>query len=255
MAYYREVVKTGNVIEVRKTISYVESAKGRKRAKKLNPTLKAVAKNNERSAERKLRWLINTNFTPEDYHLTLTYQGKPPEPEEARKELEKFLRKLRREYQKQGKDLKYIAVTEYKAKRIHHHLIINQIELSAITKAWKHGRPKLVPLDDTGQYDHLASYLIKETSKTFKTEEGTGGKRWNQSRNLKPYDELKREKIRAKEWRKEPTAFKGYMLEKDKVVNFSYTVEGQCYESQQYSMVRIPEIDIGGRKKCRKRQT
>ena len=85
MAYYREICKTGNVIEVRKTISYVESAKGKKRAKKLHPTLRAVAKNNERSAERKLRRLINTNFGPDDLHITLTYKDEPPDPEKAKK--------------------------------------------------------------------------------------------------------------------------------------------------------------------------
>lgn len=255
MAYYREICKTGNVIEVRKTISYVESAKGKKRAKKLHPTLKAVAKNNERSAERTLRRRINTNFGPDDLHITLTYKDEPPDPEAAKKEIEKFLRRLRREFRKQGRELKYIWVTEYQKKKIHHHLIINRIDYAIVRKLWEYGRIRFVPLENDGQYDKLASYLIKETSKTFKTEKGAGGKRWNQSRNLKPYDELKREKIRAKEWRKEPVPFKGYMLEKDKVINFQWTIDGQYFETQEYSMVRIPELDIGRKKKCRKRQT
>lgn len=257
MAYYREICKTGNVIEIRKTISYVESAKGRKRAKKLHPTLKAVAKNNERSAVRTLRRRINTNFGPDDLHITLTYgaKGKGPDPATAKKDVEKLLRRLRRVFRKQGKELKYIWVTEFQKNKIHHHLIINRIDYAIVRKLWEHGRIRFVALENDGQYDKLANYLIKETSKTFKTEEGAGGKRWNQSRNLKPYDDLKREKIPAKEWRKEPVPFKGYKLERDKVINFQWTVDGQYFETQEYSMVRIPELDIGGKKRCRKKQT
>ena len=50
---------------------------------------------------------------------------------------------------------------------------------------WTHGRPKVNPLDDTGNYRELAEYLIKETSKTFAEAAGPYKKRWNQSKNLR----------------------------------------------------------------------
>ncbi len=46
-----------------------------------------------------------------------------------------------------GADLKYINVTEYKNKAIHHHLLINHIEGQDVSKMvrrlWKFGRPDL----------------------------------------------------------------------------------------------------------------
>ena len=66
-----------------------------------------------------------------------------------------------------------------KIKAIHHHIIINHIEGHDVSKVvrtlWKFGRPGFKYLDGSGQYKDLASYLIKETSKTFKEMmEGTG---------------------------------------------------------------------------------
>lgn len=66
------------------------AGKNKNREKRENPTPEAVARYNEKMAEKKLRLLLNTNFGPEDFHLVLTYQGTPPGREEAKRELENY---------------------------------------------------------------------------------------------------------------------------------------------------------------------
>ena len=91
---------------------------------------------NRRQARRDLERLMNANFKPGDWHVVLTYRKEiRPSPEEARKELENFLARLRRRYRKFGFDLKYIVATEYVSKHIHHHLVVNNVNTGTETTA------------------------------------------------------------------------------------------------------------------------
>lgn len=84
-------------------------------------------------------------------------------------------------------DLKYMAVFEYKKPkrnqksiRMHHHIVINDMDRDEVEKIWKKGRANADRLkaDDTG-YEALARYMTKDPQ---------GNKRWMQSRNLKQPD-------------------------------------------------------------------
>lgn len=237
MPYIKEIAITGKVKEVCKKYSARYGRKDIARSQNVNITPEDVKKVNQRNAETKLRRLINTNFGYNDIHLVLTYRkGERPTPQESKKYLEKFLRDLRKLYRQYGIELKYISVTEYKNKAIHHHLVINSFDMREITPLWPYGRARPTFLDDTGQYGQLASYLIKETSKTFELEDAPYGKRWNQSRNLKKPD-IKTTVINRNSWRKEPKPDKGYYLEKDKT--FSGVSEITGYKYQFYSMVLL----------------
>ena len=139
---------------------------------------------NRRQARRKLERLINANFRPGDWHITLTYRGKAsPSPEVAKKELTNFLERLRNRFRKFGYELKYIVATEYVAKHIHHHMIVNNINTGSETtadmvrKLWTQngpeairGNPKYVQLYDTGEYSQLADYLIERDREKLQTE-------------------------------------------------------------------------------------
>ena len=240
MPYIQETAICGDVIEVRKINAAVISAKGKGRSQRKAKTSKAKQKINEKNAERTLRQLINTNFHPGDLFVTLTYRGDPPDPEEAKKELANFLRRMAREYKKAGTELKYVAVTEYKAKRIHHHLVMNRIDVQTISNQWKRGRPDFKVLDQSGDYAQLASYLIKETARTFKKNPDAQGKRWQRSRNLqKP--KITRKIISAAGFRKEPRAFKGYLLDKMSVLFNQWAIGQLIYEYQEYRMIKIKE--------------
>ena len=247
MAYIKEICRTGEVIEIRKTKSY-RYGKRIPRGKNVNKTPEDVKKVNGRYAEMKLRRLINTNFGHKDLFLTLTYRGKPPTKEEAKKHLARFLRILRKHCKAAGIELKYITVTEYQGKRIHHHVVMNKVDAAIIPDAWSHGRPDIKYLDNSGQYAELASYLIKETAKTFKTDRSAAGKRWNQSKNLRPYDELKRSTVKANDWQQDPKPLKGYEIEKEYTKNGVFEREGRIYPYQFYSMVRRRSRDEHNRK-------
>ena len=105
-----------------------EDRKSTQREPVKKKTPEEIREANKRQAARKLERLMNANFRPGDWHITLTYRKEiRPSPEEAREELKKFLGCLRRRYRKAGHELKYIVATEYRSKHIHHHLVVNAI--------------------------------------------------------------------------------------------------------------------------------
>lgn len=232
MPYIIKEYRAGHTIEIYKTYS-ARYGKHLPRSPNSNPTPEAVKRNNERLAEMKLRLLLNANFKKGDLHLTLTYK-EPQEPQQAKTQLEKFLRVMRRTYKAQDMELKYIAVTEYLNVRIHHHVIVNSIDFRIIQEIWQCGLVRPVCLYDD-DFAKLAAYLIKETKKTFREPDAPSRKRWNQSRNLiqpKPIIKV----VSASKWRNEPKARKGYNLLTDSIVN-DVSIFGIPY--QHYRMVAI----------------
>lgn len=137
--YYRDTIIAGRtkLIALRAvTRTYI---KGEKRKPKMNPTPEAVARTNFRNAVKMLTAKLNHNFVPGDYHLTLTYE-KVKAPADAKKCLDNFIRKVRSACKKEGVVLKWVAVTEYKQHRIHHHLVISGIDVDTLDRCWKYGR-------------------------------------------------------------------------------------------------------------------
>lgn len=242
MAYYKKTVRCGAVIEVYKYQRPNRRPDAEKpRAPKSKPTPEQVAEVNERNAEMYLRWRMNANFGPGDLHVVLTYRrGTRPTPEEARAHLERFLRKLRAACRQRGQEFKYISVTEWKGRAIHHHLVCSGCDAAMISALWcgdgSHGHIHATPLDASGQYKDLAAYLIKETARTFREGRGAYRKRWNESKNLiHPKPEI--EKIKARGWREAPTPIKGYVIEPETVETGINAVSG--LEWQRYTMRRI----------------
>lgn len=213
--YTKKEYHCKGLIEVEMYRSGNYGAPGRKRAKKKKATPDEIRAANERTAKKKLRRLINTNFEQGDIHLILTYKKElRPTPEESRKIIRNFRDKLARRYKSHGKVFKWILVTEYKNKAIHHHMIVNSPDgydpSKDIAAIWTRGRPKETRLDDSGNYSQLADYLIKETEKTFREEESPMKARYSHSRNLKE-PKVRKKTIRAKSWGKISIP-KGYVL-------------------------------------------
>lgn len=208
----REICIAGAVIDV---IIKASMRRGGKRKSKSNPTPDAVQKNNDRYALRTLTRLINMNFFPGDFHTTLTY-ATVVSAEEAKHQLGLFIERMRREYKKQGKELYYIAVTEFKNHRIHHHIVMNYIDSKIIDKQWKHGHIWLSTLDRSRNYKDLAEYLIKETQQTFREPGNSTKRRWKPSRNLKR-PVVKKEWVDIRNLFADPKPFKGYEIDWDTV--------------------------------------
>lgn len=238
--YFKTTIKAGKTIEVYKSFRKRTGVIERGDRKKLTP--EEMDKINQLNAERKLRIKINANFQEGDPFITLTYRKElRPTPEEAKKHITKFIAALRKYYRKQNKELKYIVVTEYENKAIHHHLIINDVAEIAkmVCQLWMFGRPDFKYLDSTGQYKDLAAYLIKETSKTYKKnrEEGKGHKqRYSCSRNL-VMPEPKTQEVKANKWTADPKPIKGYYVDQDTIINGLDPFTGREY--QRYTLVEI----------------
>lgn len=124
--------------------------KSGKRSKKTKESKIAQKNLNDKNSKRKLIQLLETNFTSEDIHLSLTYNDKylPTSEYEAERKIKNFINRVKRLRKKEGlPDLKYILITSFTTEgeereqehisRVHHHLIINGgIERDKLEKLW-----------------------------------------------------------------------------------------------------------------------
>lgn len=247
MSHIKMEYVCGDVIEVEKYHTARYGSPGKSRQKKEKATPLEIEKRNEWNALKKLRRLINCNFGPDDYHLILTYRKEErPTPEEARNIINRFFRKLRTEFKKNGEQFKWILTTEYKSKAIHHHIIVNGSDnfnvVKAIRRYWTYGRPKLVPLDDSREYSKLAEYFVKETANSFREKDNPNKSRYQCSRNLKK-PEVHKKIMKRSEWAAEPKPKKGYYILKDTIIEGVNPVTGYRYQS--YSMKKLRKERAG----------
>ena len=250
--YLKKTYRYNNIIEIEKTCS---GRYGRKLqvSEKKNVTKESQRKENERQMIKKLNRIIEANFGDDDYHLVLTYTpDNRPEPQDAKKILKDFFTAMRKEYKVRNCELKYIVVTEYRKKAIHHHVVINELPQSdpeknkdhitlmkLLKRHWKHGRKMLTALYGEGEYENLAAYLVKETTETFKDDEAPCKKRYSCSRNLvHPEPEVKI--IKAFKWAEDPKPKKGYEVIKDSVHS---GINRMGFPYQYYKMRKINNKD------------
>lgn len=202
LRFRTKTIKSGPVLEVE--IYPIWNTRSQERKMKSKVTRAAQAAVNDRNARKRLDRLVNTNFGAEDLLVTLTYSGDAPDPEQGRKDIRNYLRRVKYWRKKNGlPDMKYIYIQEWeeddpkaaepqqlvfdgmqatflepvKPKRVHHHIIMTGMDRDAAESLWKKGRVnsrKLQP-DEFGLRD-LTGYLLKAP----KTK-----KRWYGSRNLK----------------------------------------------------------------------
>lgn len=229
---------------------YVKITAGRKelpigkRNKKNKETKLSVREYNRRMAERNLSMLLNYNFGQGDMHIVLTYRDLP-DAERAKKSLKNFLDRLRRAYRKAGVTLKWIAATEYKNKRPHHHIIINQGKsLGEVIKIWGNGILRCSVLDESGDYRQLASYLIKETDKTFRNPDAMQRLRFSHSKSV-VYPPIKEEEVSTAMLLRDPTPAKGYYIDQDSVIWGRHPETGRYYlEYVMVSLTAKPRLSI-----------
>lgn len=132
----------------------------------------------------------------------------------------KAIRKLRTEYGKAGKILRYIYVKEVGPRGSRHiHMILGREEmdvLKLLVKCWPHGGVHVDPWTTGPNFAKLAAYFAKYAAKTEETEGRLIGKRWNPSQNLKKPVIWKRV-VKSNRFRENITKKKGYVLEPDSV--------------------------------------
>lgn len=220
--------------------------KGRRSGVKA-PSTEEIKKYNDIVAERNFRRLVNHNFGYGDGHFTLTY-AEVVSPEDAQRDMENFIKRLRRRMAKEGKDLKYVSVTEYENKRIHHHMIINTNDSAMIDETWQKGHVWSSLLDRSGDYSDLANYLIKETQKTFRKEEHYKKRRYAASRNLvRPI--VKREEVSVRDIFEDPKPTKGYTILKDSISRYEHPITGCTHLEYREIAQSLPRFRRWGRGK------
>jgi len=183
MGYRTRTIKAGPRLEVEIYPIFGRENSGRLRAAKKNLTPEAVQRNNEERSRRRLVQMIDANFDERDYHVTLTYAGRPPEYEQARKDVKNFLRAVKRKREQRSLDeLKYVYTIEDeqdgKRKRIHIHAIINGgISREELEQIWGQGYANADNLQpDENGLEAIARYISKQQKNRRK---------WARSRNLK----------------------------------------------------------------------
>ena len=182
MKYRARTITSGNIVECE--IYPIWNTKGQAARAKKSATREAQKNLNEKNAKKNLIRKINANFNENDLCITLTYKGTVPDEEQARRDIQNYLKRVRA-YRKKNdmEELKYIYVIEFengegrKKKRIHHHVIMNGMDRDEAERLWKNGyaNTRRLQPDEYG-LEALARYIVKDPQ---------GKKRWSASRNLK----------------------------------------------------------------------
>jgi hypothetical protein len=152
----------------------------------MKPTEEAQAKYNAKMAYHKLSDKVQTNFTPDDWILTLTYDDAhlPEDVAGALRKFAAFVRRLKRRMERKAPgssaDLKYINIIQQGSKggRLHHHVFLKASNLSfeEIREAWGQGHTDLKHLEYNEEgLDGLVEYVLEGRASV---------KRWTCSQNL-----------------------------------------------------------------------
>lgn len=181
--------------------------KGEKRKKREKPTPEQMKLQNQRNREKKIRRLIKANFAPGDLWTTLKYrEGVRKTLEEIQKDMKNFWDRMRRAYKKVPQELKFIARYEVGGRGgIHIHILINRLRGGdtdlLVQEKWTHGRASFQSIYESGGYEGLACYIVKQPEEEspeyeqlslFPEEEQKALCRYSTSRNLvRPQPERK----------------------------------------------------------------
>lgn len=241
------ILKHGDVIDIEEYHDGNYGAKGKKRTPKKKLTKEDMQKVNAQNKTKKCRQRLLQYFSMGDCFATWTYETKnrPPNMQEALKDFQKAVEKVRRQYGKRGKQLFWIRNIERGTKGAWHiHLVVNEIgdTASILQKAWNKGGTWFTEIRKSKFYDEdftkLASYMTKDERTVEIKADGTPAKprireaSYNISRNM-PLPEPATEK--PVRWPKEPKPKKGYYIAKmhegiNPVTGFKY---------RRYTLIRL----------------
>ena len=177
--YREKLVYAGDMIFGTVYATYRKSGSRRGRFKE---TSEVQAKNNEKRSLEYLAWLLHTNFDKSGFAVHPTYENDVYPENEARfkKDMRNYLSRLKRIYDKAGRELKYIVIYAFsETGRLHFHLIVSGgVDRSAIEDCWGLGRINAdrLQFNECGVVD-LSRYVFSQRH--------AGKRRWTASRNLK----------------------------------------------------------------------
>lgn len=236
MPYIKSVCIAGKTKEVEKYYTRWIQPKGGSRQQRKKETTERQKKVNDRQTVKRLTIIINANFDNKCLYVTFSYtKEQRPDIETLKKHKKELLKKMRREYRKENKELKYIETAEIGERgAVHIHMIVNEINACTLSKLWKYGWIAAKPLDDSGQYRRLAEYFVKYFKKTRGTDEQIQKKAYNCSRNLKR-PEPKKTIMKGMRFKTEIEVPKGWYLDKESV---RHGINEEGYEFLFYMLIK-----------------
>ncbi len=239
--------RRGGIIEVEEFHDGRYGAPGERRDEKRKPTKDRMQAVNAYNKQKRCRQRLLEYFDEGDCFATLTYQvsRRPEDMQHALADFQKMMRKVRREYAKRGKELRWIRNIERGTKGAWHvHLAVNEIgeTASILQRAWENGAVYVstIRLNDKiydEDFSKLAAYLTKDEN-TKRSRDGkeerprVAESSYGSSRNM-PLPEPKVDKL--KRWREEPKPKKGYYIAH--VHEGVNPVTGHRY--RRYTMIRL----------------
>ena len=253
--YHRTVVRAGPTVEIIETYpTKFGDGLTRENVSRVGVSSAAQEAYNDELAIRRLTRILNENFKPEDWFITLHYEkhNRPKTLKESKTQLTYFLRKLARRYSNAGFELKYVKATAYGERgALHHHIVIPKgLPISQITKLWqahikssiKARPPEYRALYDTGEYSSLAAYIFSQVEKAKAPDDDFvdtfGAKHWTCSRNCRIPQPEPPKVIHDIKWKEPPTAWTGYYIDTDSIRADVNPVNGRPYLF--YRMVKLP---------------
>lgn len=163
LLYRTKTIRSGDMVEC-VCYPYTGHRQG-SRAPKEHITREAQQRVNMRNARRRILRKVQCNFSSRSIFVTLTYAQAPAE-EEAGKELDRYLARLRCAAKRQGQRLKYVAVTEISSTgRVHHHILAEGIDRATAEGKWRKGfiNSRQYQANPSG-FTGLVAYMLKKDS-------------------------------------------------------------------------------------------
>jgi hypothetical protein len=236
-------------------------AKGESRGPKTKATQEQIQKQNQRNKENKVRRKIKANFLPNDLWITLKpNKEKRKSMDELVKDVFNFLKAMKRAYEKEGEEFKYIYRLEIgKRGGLHCHILINRIRGHTdliVKEKWGRygGTVSYEAIHEAGGYKELAAYLVKMPDEAvskqlsfFEEPEQKDLIRYSCSRNLiTPEPEVKEYTQRTVKKLVEngPTPTPGFYIDKNSIVTGINPYTGMSY--YYYTEVRIKPRERDG---------
>ena len=257
MAYKKESWRFPGSIEHEYKYVGKYGARGEKRQPRQQISKEQIRKQNQWIREKRMRRLIKGNFMEDDFWVTLKYpKGERKSIAEVKKDLKKFLSRLRYAYKRMKIPLKYIYRIEIgKRGGIHIHILLNRARGEPgstdvlIRKHWTCGKAHFELLYDTGGYQDLACYIVKlpdedieKQLSLFPEAERKELIRYSCSRNLVRVEPVSRE---YKHWTMKkiledgPVPTEGYYIDKNSIICGINPVTGMSYlYYTEYPLVR-----------------
>lgn len=241
MPYIQKVVDCGKVRFVKRYFATRHGTKGQVfRSGNENRTSPSQETVNDRNKIERFAILANANFDTGDYFVTFTYksENRPSGIDEARKQWNKVLRRIRNGYKKQGAEIKYLWCLEHKKYAWHYHLLCNnEINSALFSSVWEYGKVHTENLDSR-EYHTVGEYMMKEQ---YIKEEKTKTQRcYGSSRNLiRPEADITI--LENDHWNENPEVDKYYTIVEGSLHNDEVDIDGLDFSYKYQSYIERQE--------------